>query len=229
MIQRVSLAGSPTLLLEWSILQFTEWWYFTPTRFACIVLHCHIEDPCLKPGFVDMMRSKSHYRFEDVVLIDFSSIHPSLPYNDILSHLFSFGQTWIFRLHFSTWDWCYFACEPFHLLYFSDGVETNHHLVLKMERIFASCFVKTWIRSCWLWRLRLHWCQAGQPANVGVNRFSQPILPLGVSRGYEENIPTHEPRGNYRITVIFVLFFVDPSTCCMCCSFGEVWRCVFWR
>ena len=108
-------------------------------------------------------------------------------------------------------------------------LETNHHLVLKMERWLASCFVKTWIRSCWLWRLRLHWCQAGQPANVGVNRFSQPILPLGVSRGYEENIPTHEPRGNYRITAIFVLFFVDPSTCWMRCSFGEVWWCVFWR
>lgn len=44
MIQRVILAGSPTLLLEWSILQFTEWWYFTPTRFACIA-------PLDKPEF----------------------------------------------------------------------------------------------------------------------------------------------------------------------------------
>lgn len=138
MIQRVILAGSPTLLLEWSILQFTEWWYFTPTRFACIVLHCHIEDPCLNPGFVDMMRSKSHYRFEDVVLIDFSSIHPSLPYKDIPSHLFSFGQTWI-SLHFSTWDWCYFACEPFHLLYFSDGVETWNQPPLSSENGKMAC------------------------------------------------------------------------------------------
>lgn len=86
----------------------------------------------------EVKMSKSHYRFEDVVLIDFSSIHPSLPYKDIPSHLFSFGQTWI-SLHFSTWDWCYFACEPFHLLYFSDGVETWNQPPLSSENGKMAC------------------------------------------------------------------------------------------
>lgn len=48
---------------------------------------------------------------------------------------------------------------------------------------------------------------------IGAKQGSQQMLELTDSRnqycplvGYEENIPTHEPRGNYRITIILVLF-----------------------
>ena len=34
------------------------------------------------------------------------------------------------------------VCEPFHLLDFSDGVETKHHLVLKMERFLRHVLLK---------------------------------------------------------------------------------------